>query len=398
MATSKKETAKKTTSKEKVVKDEKVVQIETFELSELIPEDVSEDFKDLYGRLNVSDITKINPLIPVLNKIQEFKTIVYDENNEKESVREYKDAIKYLGSFNTSIKNIRKELKEPYSEVISKIDSVFNHLSNEYSNSRNSLLDNFKVYLDRKEEEKKAAEEKKKQKELELIKELEEKNNIIIEKQKAQEENIRYYGFLTKVTEYQNEQMKSFDSLSLDDLESKKGYYNFITIEEALDGDVLSLSGNYLNQLQSKFDEALKILGDDLNRRIALIKEQSSKNEETTTPSVPPVPTVPGVPLNKTNDFVDELKGQIPDEFLPDSSGIKDPYENIDILKTELENIRIRLIKFVESFRDDIHFDNSVMEKTRVQLHGEVLPKIADQCKATIEWINKRMEMSKKHN
>ena len=149
----------------------------SYEIENSIPETFSKELKSLVPEFNGKDIVVFNPLVEAVNKLQEIKTLVCNLEDMDASERVYIDNNKLIGSFNTSLKEAKKTMKDPHISFNKKVDSIFSLFENESKNTRSALESNFKPLLDKREKEKQEKIDAQKEKELKAIAELSETNN-----------------------------------------------------------------------------------------------------------------------------------------------------------------------------------------------------------------------------
>ena len=228
-----------------------------FIMDENLPEDFAQELTELLGddKISVSDVSQITPILNAINELQglrmmesepevdpdEVKAIekkfgielgcgetwdsIYpvieagdfsEEDQEKiqkaidkliakahnDDYQNYKDAKKVLGSYNSALKEAKKQVKAPAMAFTKKVDSIFNLFAGQYTDVYAALDSNFEDALKREEEKKKAAEAKRNAATTKKMEELAEQNKALAEKMENQSEAIEL-GQIFNNTSYQ---------------------------------------------------------------------------------------------------------------------------------------------------------------------------------------------------
>lgn len=149
-------------------KETEVTEIEvlTQEQIDALGKDLQEDIVYLSDNMNAKKLAKINPVIIELNRLQDrleklkFKPAV-DGKYDKENIQEYKDLKANTRSFNTLIKNVAKEMKDPLNITRSHIINIEKGVLEEAAKILAAIDEKFKPYLDEVTAKAAAAQKKK---------------------------------------------------------------------------------------------------------------------------------------------------------------------------------------------------------------------------------------------
>lgn len=142
------------------IQGEVIIEVFTEEQLNILDQDTKDSVVFLTEKFKPSELMILNPVVSKLLKLKEYEKIVYDPE-KPETVAQYKEAIKEIGSFNTMAKNAKSEMKRPIDDIGSKILSIEKSVLKSASEIKTSLEKNFKKYID---EQKKIADEKQKKK------------------------------------------------------------------------------------------------------------------------------------------------------------------------------------------------------------------------------------------
>ena len=193
----------------------------SYEVGENIPKDFKDELQSFLVVSSESEIVSFNPIMESLSKLQEFKELKYDKEN-KESVQQFKDAKKFIGSFNTSLTGAKKILKDPHIEYNRKVDAIYNFFKQESDNTKNALEVNFDEHLKEEQAKKDAAEAKKKAAELEQIAKLAQENKAQQEKMANQQKQNRKLEIEAEINKITFEASTKSPNLNLDGLKNLK--------------------------------------------------------------------------------------------------------------------------------------------------------------------------------
>jgi hypothetical protein len=193
----------------------------SYEVGDNIPKDFKDELQSFLVVSSESEIVSFNPIIESLFKLQELKELKYDKEN-KDTIQEFKDAKKFIGSFNTSLTGVKKILKDPHIEYNRKVDAIYNFFKQESDNTKNSLEVNFDEYLKEEQEKKDAAEAKKKAAELEQIAKLTEEREAQQEKMAAQQKQTRKLEVEAEINKITFEASTKSPNLNLEGLKALK--------------------------------------------------------------------------------------------------------------------------------------------------------------------------------
>lgn len=346
-----------------------------YNLNENITKEFEEDLADAVRGFSPDEIVLFNSIIPALNEIQSFKNLQYDPENKKDSVKKYKEAIKYLGKFNTSLKNTKRDLKAPHKRVMDSIEKVYKHFQTEYTNSRNAVMDNFKVYLDEEALKKKEAEDKKKKTELETISKLSKENQEILDKQREQEKRLMVSKVKSKIDNFCINEVSNYSRLNIEGLREKNSVYASLTVNDFIDDTDLHLTDQEnLSDINEHLSSIRGKLSIELSNKIESMESQ--------------------VALKESNQkLIKELDNFVPKELIPEASH-KSEHQTMKKVALRLRNYMEFIIKESDFMRDDVVFDDPVYKKTREQLVSDVFPKIIAQLGKSAHWIERRIEIS----
>lgn len=211
-------------------------------LSANIEEDFAENLTSIIGDLNPREIVLFNPLVEAVNNIAELNSTIGTAKPEREKDDDdaaYSKKLKawdkendvvlksinsQIRSFNGSLTNSKKSIKEPYSSVIRKIDALYNSFKNFSDKTKTKVESNFEELLTwRKEEADRIAAEQKAIAD-ENIKNLEQKNIEANEKLVVSEKKNVFADVLLEIAEYHSnleERLKSSNEKGIDLIEQE---------------------------------------------------------------------------------------------------------------------------------------------------------------------------------
>lgn len=391
-----------------------------FSLSQLIPETFSKELKEfIEGRVvSEEDVLSLIPLISKINEIQQFKYIKYEnkledkivkrlendfnatltyneedgiytyslqnqddlESFEKEfnkaiksqhdfSYQDYKDANKTIGSLNSSLRDTKKTIKDPYLSVCKKIDSIFNAFSTESDNARNSLQVNFQKALEYEANKKEEAARKKKEAELKQIEELQSQNEEI--QQKLENENkLRYKqeqitlfnSLLKTVTTNLIEILPKLNDEAVRDLTENKMFneYSFPEVIKRINVEVLS--EEEVNSLASGYAEERGVWFSIIERQTRLIE---------------------------SNKKIEELEKQQPVQSNPSTD------EPLNIPENDSEKLQVfvsllKNLKTVDKDLDSINFQNPYYAQLKSVIMTDSLPKLFSIIDKITDWLEQK--------
>lgn len=160
-----------------------VVQAEHFDS---LPKETQKQIKSLSTDFNTKQLNKFNPLVEAMATIEGFKNIKYVPDDVT-CIEQYKEAKKFKGSFNTSVKDTHGILKKPILETGRKLDTIKKTFMERNEEVWKMVETEFKPYLDEQARIKQEKEDKKNKASLDKIAELNEQTieqNIVIERSK----------------------------------------------------------------------------------------------------------------------------------------------------------------------------------------------------------------------
>lgn len=274
-----------------------------YEIGPNVPKNSLDELKELLSSSQLPEIISLNPAIITLVEMQKFKELKYDKENEKESVQQFKDAKKAIGSFNSSITKIKGILKEPHISYNKKVDAIFNFFKQESDNTKGALEVNYDEYLKEQERIAKEKEDKKKAAELAQIQELAEKNKEQQEKllnQQRASKRIEVEGAINKIGFEVNTKVPTLNIDGLQSLKSeilKKQFSSLLSEDEIKE---FAFSEDEINQFKGLFTLSIESAERVIDAQISSInnstKVQSLESEnkvltaekqalESTTPS-----------------------------------------------------------------------------------------------------------------
>lgn len=153
----------------------------TYDIDADIPKEFIDKLELLVPQFHGSDVVVFNPLIGLINQLQQIKNVKYNPNDYEASDRLYIDNNKIIGAFNSSLTKIKKTMKDPQIAKNKMIDAIFEIFETESKNTRGALEESFKPLLLERERITKEKDDAKKTKELEAIAALSETNTKLEE-------------------------------------------------------------------------------------------------------------------------------------------------------------------------------------------------------------------------
>jgi len=127
--------------------------------------------KDLSKELNVEKLQLFNPLVETMITIEGFKDIKYNEE-DPETIQQYKDASKVIKSFRASTKRAKSALKKPILETGKKLDTIEKTFVGRATDVLEALLEEFKPYIEEEARLKQEREDRKNKATIEKIEQL----------------------------------------------------------------------------------------------------------------------------------------------------------------------------------------------------------------------------------
>lgn len=302
---------------------------------EILPSDIQQNIILVQDYVKPNELMVLNPLVSKLLSIKEYSQITYNcETPElkKESIQQYKDAIKETKSVNVAAGAAKTSLKKPFDEIGKAILSIEKFVKEEVLAVQNSLKNNFKEYIDEEEKKKKALQAKKDAEAKKAIEDLANQN-------KEQNEQILKMNLLNEIRitrekiskEKVNNAVKNFDLKNL--IELKNGFCT-ITFEHFVDGlDISILDEQSLEIIKEEVADNLKSYIELMESRIQILEENKkleTSNIESNTENkilqrpTPPVSPISSSPISSSpslnENMVFELHGKV---------STIDPYESM---------------------------------------------------------------------
>jgi hypothetical protein len=373
--------------------DEKSQKI-NYSLGDNTPKDFREELLGFMENSNAKEIISFNPIMEALVTLNDFKSLEY-KIGCKESIQEYKDAKKFIGSFNTGLTAAKKTLKDPHIEYNKKVDKLYNFFKDESENTKSALDNGFELYLLEEEEKKKVIEQKKKAIELARIAELEKSNEENSKKIAAQHFQTRILEIESKINSIffeVNTTAPSSNKEGLNLLSNKISQYNF----EDLFLEKDNFNEEQKNNFRIKFDSSIKNSGITINTFIkALDLEQDNlklNNEKTV--------------LQSNNET---LQAKLPSSL---DSGPEDmPFEpaviNLNtpnVLNNDLEKLELmvnELIALKACVEDktnvlkSIGFEDRELTKIQFKVTENSLPQLNEWCFKLVNWSTQKLNVYK---
>jgi hypothetical protein len=181
-----------------------------------LPLETQKMIKSLSDDLNVKQLSVFNPLVEAMAIIEGFNELSYEADNE-ECIEQYKEAKKFVGSFNSSTKKAKSTLKKPFLETGKKLDKIEKTFLERAKEVMEKVNEEFKPYLDEKAEKARLAEEKKNKASLDKIAELNEQSveqSLVIERSKIYNSYLNFNqsmldGIIEKVDSYSEDALKT---------------------------------------------------------------------------------------------------------------------------------------------------------------------------------------------
>ena len=244
-----------------------------------LPKETQKLIESLSKELQVKQLNVLNPLVEAMATIEGFSKIKYQADNE-ESVQQYKDSKKYIGSFNASTKKAKSALKKPFLETGRKLDKIEKMFLERAKNVMQALEEEFKPYVDEQEKLKQEREEKKNKAILDKVAELSEsdtKQKLVIERSKvynkhSSENQAMLDDVMAKVETFSEMALK----LELSKIEKRE---LVIPVEE----ENLLLDDQVVN-LKTSFESMKKSCIRMIDLRLKEIEIEKSKPKETEEP------------------------------------------------------------------------------------------------------------------
>ena len=328
------------------------------QMSPYVDKEFAKSLTSIMGDLNPREIVLFNPLVDAVNELAELDSVIgtakpertKDDDDDayakklkawdKENDLILKSNNGKIRSFNGSLTNSKKEIKEPYTSISKKIDALYNSFKGFSDKRKENVEKNFDELLTwRAEEAQKVADEAKRI-ELENIRNLEAKNEEANEKLKTSEKKNMFADALTEILDYHTDfqkKLRASNALGIEALEKehleKQFTYNTDDFEES---QIESLKQNAAVYSKASDD---------------LIKELKQSLEESKTETMPVLPPN----IKKGNDdsalfgsIIFRL-GVVFDQINLIDSKFTDPkLKPVDTkLKTQLEKLKenVNLIK-----------------------------------------------------
>ena len=339
-----------------------------------------------------SEIVYFNPIMESLSKLQEFKELKYDKEN-KETVQAFKDAKKFIGSFNTSLTGAKKILKDPHIEYNRKVDAIYNFFKQESDNTKNALEVNFEEHLKEEQAKKDAAEAKKKAAELEQIAKLAEENKAQQEKMATQQKHTRKLEIEAEINKITFEASTKSPNLNLDGLKALKQQLFNISFNSLFKADdiftddeketfealfSLAQSGaetmidSYIKNFELEIEkQKLETANTNLTAENKVLEAQtpaSLVDDENDTPFGPPKTTQEEIPAGDLGIFLSIYNRLVELKVLTDNV-----FQNIKTSK----------------------FDEPSLEKMRLVLADQSMPQVVEWTEKLESWTKGKLDKYK---
>lgn len=359
-----------------------------YDLSGNLPNEVVDDLKKTVELFHGNEISRFNPLVAALDQLQSFKDLAYDKENEKESIQQYKDAKKFIGSFNSSLRDVKKILKEPHKQVMDQIEALFKHLVAESENTKNALTHNYDEYLQEEERKKKEREDKKKAAELAQIEALKSQNDEMLKNSQQQTIDTAYLNCKNSISEILTRISSAAPTLNQAGLQMYLDTLGTETFEgRTKDFNISVLSPEQLNELTKLFSDTLTAANNVITTRINLLESEKTQSELSSQ----------NQQLAQENKEMAQELNDLPfqvEEKVEEKRGLHSVFsdeENFQTIGNEIADINFRL-KTLFSEVQLIEFKHSGMEQTRSQLlHPTILPQMVEWMQKTDAWMSERV-------
>jgi hypothetical protein len=364
----------------------------SYEVGENIPKDFKDELQSFLVVSSESEIVSFNPIMESLSKLQEFKELKYDKEN-KETVQAFKDAKKFIGSFNTSLTGAKKILKDPHIEYNRKVDAIYNFFKQESDNTKNALEVNFDEHLKEEQAKKDAAEAKKKAAELEQIAKLAEENKAQQEKMATQQKHTRKLEVEAEINKITFEASTKSPNLNLDGLKALKQSLNGISVNSLFKSDdiftddekgafeklftdavfgAITMIDSYIKNFELEIEKQnLQTANTNLTAENKVLEAQtpaSLVDDENDTPFGPPKTTQEQIPAGDLATFVSMYNRLVELKLLTDNV-----FQNIKASK----------------------FDEPSLEKMRLVLADQSMPQVVEWTGKLESWTKGKLDKYK---
>ena len=352
----------------------------SYNIKDSIPESFSKELKYLVPEFNGKDIVIFNPLVEAVNKLQEIKTLACNLEDMDTSERVYIDNNKLIGSFNTSLKEAKKTMKDPHISFNKKVDSIFSLFENESKNTRNALETNFKPLLDKREKEKQDKIDAQKKKELEAIAKLSETNNDLTAKLNQQKKDTAVAEIRNSISTILSNAAIKIPTLNLEGLKVMKSNMQNINFNMYVSFEIQNLfSPEELNEFKAVFtqnkDAAIRNIDmtiEGIENKIKVERQEQSQPQQEQSPIQHLVATSVPEPIQEGVSYTDAQLFQ----FITDAN----------------KNILLNYRMMIENAKKS-KFKNPDVQGLADKLTEEQFPKIEDWLEKLSNYCDKKQQI-----
>lgn len=263
-------------------KENEVFEIEilTQEQIDALELEISDDIVFLTDNMNSKKLAALNPVFLELQKLKErvfsLALIPADDKGkyEKSNIQEYKDMKADTRSFNSKIKAVAKEMKDPLNKTKSHIINIEKEALKSAAEILEAIDLEFEPYV--ADEQRKAEIAKKKKDDALNAKVLEaeaETKKVLDQAKKVEVLNkVKYELIAEKIT---NATSNHIANSNLKNIEEHSTYVNTITFDKLVaEQDVLLLDEDVLKELMTSFDVAIKNAKANIETRIKALETE----------------------------------------------------------------------------------------------------------------------------
>lgn len=399
--------------------ESKALMLEKFDS---IPEEFYNELIKTLPTFSIKELDVTSPLFTAVNNLQKIKkmkasfsgtlALKGDETEEElkeienkklvflEEERKVIDLNKYLGAYNSSLKEAKKIIKDPIIEKGKSIDAIFNLFSKEYENAKNYIEVEFSGMLSEKERIKKEAQDKKNQAIIDANKKLEEENAANLNQIKIAEKNAKVLSIENSISNWSINVVQNTYNYNEEALATLKSQVDLVDVNQfykAEDKPFFEGFEDPTNSFDKKLKEQKEVIKIAINGRLNQLslqkKDSVNKAAASLVSSGSPVFTSPVTtqpepqPITQTesetkpesqteiglgNDKVSDLDAykhfaQIQNNFTIDFDSFIKQFESHNFDLKELNELKNKIIEQNKILLDNmVKINNFVSRKTEI--------------------------------